>query len=630
MCYAAVPPFILSNISFVHSTGKEKEIIAMEQGGNEMVNQIFEAKMRKDYSSRLSPKAGMNERKDFIRKKYVDRKYYTAAEYLMALKRINNMGEASKQTFSLKQSARDTTKGNPRSKGGSSGTTDPFSRNNPIVSQVAVAKEAISDADFFKSMNQNDDWLDPFEGSRTLGEGKPGTKVAPKRRAPKKEDGLSHSWHAQSPKKVNTLKPVLGTNKFEETLQARRLAPHRSSSFMVGKGRPNHQHYLDEDDTVFDSVFTPTTSTMVSKANTTPKTVTSTSRRRGRKSSDPLSTSCHASISASHRSAPNDLSKSLHGTTTGASLFADRAQSQSSNKARPRLMRRMSATALGSMEMQATESKAPASNLVVEALLDFVKNNPDVSVDALTAALTPADNGIARTPRPRRPQQSSSSKANERERSKSATRSSSRSRTNSRSRRAALIKRMSKDNLVDDDNGEVGSRPSAKTTRRSQERRLRHQSSSDNRNDGGNPPKTSSSNEAEEVERTMPFGDSRRKSNSRSRERRARSRSGSLGGSQSGRRRKNGSSHGSVPRRNGGGSDRATSTSGRARRQLKRSNGSQDAALETGDSNEIGAQKCEIDAFPDFEAQDKAMQPDSPTVSEASDILDDDDDLLIT
>ncbi|KAL3915971.1 MAG: hypothetical protein SGILL_005394 [Bacillariaceae sp.] len=655
----------------------------MEQGGNDTVNQIFEAKIR-DTSSRVTSKSDMKERQEFCRKKYVDRKYYSAAEYLMAIKKIRTIKPQSTNQ--------------PVSR-----LVNPFSRNDPIVSQVPVDKQAISDADFFKSMSKEEEWIGPFEEDGML-EAKAVTKKDHQNRKTKKKgDGLSRSWHPESPPaKTDAVK--FSNDGFEKALQSRKSnPPRRSASLLVGNVGAKQKNYLEEDDTVFDSIHTPAT-WKLSDSVATVKTVTNTSRRPGGRNVDPLSSSCHVSMSISNRARPNDLSKSLHGKAskgmTNPSLVAKEAPSQvptsaksrprlmrrmsttalqtdpvnqdmmkpkklahpppitteapsrptESSKSRPRMMRRMSTTALqtGSMNQDMATPKKSASDLVVDALVDFLHTNPEVTKALATAADLLDDNqakdkatqnhqenadtapSSSRTPRARRSQRTTStSKSRSRERSRSnsqsrskgrsrsnsRSRSHSRSRANSRSRRAALMKRVSNNKGANSD--ERATRPS----RRAQDRKSRRRSSSsDEHEDGSDQSKQASGSSLtgpEGMERSMPFGSSRHKSSSKSRERPDRSRSGSH--RNNGRNR---SKSTSASRRRGSQSGRASSASGRARRQLKRSSSSDEMAAQLDDLSVSSPEAHEFEACLQAKLTEN-VPPTSPTVSEASTLVDD-------
>jgi hypothetical protein len=63
---------------FVFHTGKEKEVLAMENGGNAKVNAIFEARTP-SVSSKPNHCTSASEREKFIFKKYERRKYYDAS-----------------------------------------------------------------------------------------------------------------------------------------------------------------------------------------------------------------------------------------------------------------------------------------------------------------------------------------------------------------------------------------------------------------------------------------------------------------------------------------------------------------------------------------------------------------------
>jgi stromal membrane-associated protein len=60
---------------FCFYAGKEKEVLAMENGGNAKVNAIFEAR-KPSVSSKPSSCTSASERERFIFKKYERRKYY--------------------------------------------------------------------------------------------------------------------------------------------------------------------------------------------------------------------------------------------------------------------------------------------------------------------------------------------------------------------------------------------------------------------------------------------------------------------------------------------------------------------------------------------------------------------------
>jgi Putative GTPase activating protein for Arf len=60
-------------------TGKEKEVLAMENGGNEKVNAVFEARLPQNSNTKPTNHADGPTRERFIRDKYERRKYYDAA-----------------------------------------------------------------------------------------------------------------------------------------------------------------------------------------------------------------------------------------------------------------------------------------------------------------------------------------------------------------------------------------------------------------------------------------------------------------------------------------------------------------------------------------------------------------------
>ena len=126
------------SLSSVMTTGKEKEIIAMEQGGNKLVNNIFEAKM-KDKSSKPPHNADLSVRNEFCKKKYIDRKYYNPSWYKEVFQGIAKR----KADMEAAQAQRAT-----------SGIVNPLRQNALVVSEVSVKKEVVQDEfDFFRSFN---------------------------------------------------------------------------------------------------------------------------------------------------------------------------------------------------------------------------------------------------------------------------------------------------------------------------------------------------------------------------------------------------------------------------------------------------------------------------------------------
>merc|ERR1712151_558091 len=73
------------HIAFVRSINldswKEKEVLAMENGGNKRINEIFEGKLKNFGTHTTKPKQGADgrTRERFIRDKYELRKYFDAA-----------------------------------------------------------------------------------------------------------------------------------------------------------------------------------------------------------------------------------------------------------------------------------------------------------------------------------------------------------------------------------------------------------------------------------------------------------------------------------------------------------------------------------------------------------------------
>jgi hypothetical protein len=74
--------FVVSLICAVMTVvlGSEKELVALETGGNNTINIIFEAKSLDEYT-KPGPDADMATRESYIRAKYVERKFYDGGAY---------------------------------------------------------------------------------------------------------------------------------------------------------------------------------------------------------------------------------------------------------------------------------------------------------------------------------------------------------------------------------------------------------------------------------------------------------------------------------------------------------------------------------------------------------------------
>ena len=80
-------------------TGKEKEVRAMENGGNKKVNLIFEGKLKNFGSLNTKPSAGADgrTRERFIRDKYERRKYFDASALQKAEEESSSSEEESEE-----------------------------------------------------------------------------------------------------------------------------------------------------------------------------------------------------------------------------------------------------------------------------------------------------------------------------------------------------------------------------------------------------------------------------------------------------------------------------------------------------------------------------------------------------
>lgn len=619
----------------------------MEQGGNRVVNRIFEASLIANPATKLSATSEMSVRNAFCQKKYVDRKYYQPAEYLEALKAIKRAA-ANAHVKSGKACTMRVIK-------------PEFQRTS---SQIMVTKEAISDDDFFKSMNDDDDWEDPFEVSKKR-------PIRPKRNGSK--DELSRSWHPESPTKA----PRQRQSGVESTKTMDRrnnpvLAPKRGTSLFVKKAPLN---FLDEDSTILDSICK-------TDSVGTSATATNTSRRNQGKRTDMLSTTCHGSLSTNNRTRNRELSNSRHKKATHEENheFARRSEPKldayndpiaaqkprsSTASSRPRLSRRQSLSNIASEIEMPRVSKTDTSNLVVEALIDFIQATTEVTeeeVNMIMKCTNRQDSNAKHKPRDtlssrREKQLGGHSRGDEAppdapksgrtgrmqrggQGGRSTSRSSSRSRANSRARRVALPKRNAGDNL-----GASNRKRSSSPTRGGSKARSRpsRQGSQEN----SQHPSVGPIHETNGAEKSTPLGTSRRgdpptrsqsgcglsrsrrnDSQHRPQDREDPARSHSRGSgrpkrsdgghdpnsgksnSLSGRNRRGGSHHGPV------GSNEGTMT----KRKLKSDKGTiSGSCRSSSEHDKVGPERK--DSYNSYS--------DDPTASEASDILDDEDMMIM-
>jgi hypothetical protein len=630
-------------LAFIHQRqlGKEKEVIAMEQGGNRIVNRIFEASLHRS-SDKPTPTAEMSIRNRFCRRKYIDRKHYLPAEYLDAMKSIRRAEPVSHNNMQL---------------------VNPFLRDKPVVSQVNVKKEIISDADFFKSISDDEDWENPFQVMNNAPE------LIPQQRKKDKYGNrdLSRSWHPESPSKSQWNHPSEVASYKTRGQRDRQKSKCGVDLFM----KQRQLSIYEQDGSILYSHCK-------SDSVVTPSTVTSTTRSSRGNQSDMLSATCHPSLAMSNRCRSKEVSSTRRkmldhmgenhvlGRLSDLSLKiqndpAAKPSRSSSASGRPRVQRRASTKTLMRDDVEKAPRTTTASNLVVEALLDFIQSTTDVTEEEINMIMKAVNNNeslstgkrrddrnrdryegdhqedgpipVSRNARPERLQRSASlARQSGRERS----RSSSRTRATSRSRRAVISRRDSLNGDLDEKNMSHSPKRNRNPSleRKSRARQGRNKKSADDTNAAAEP-----HIETESVKRSTPFGSSRRKS-SKSREPRAHSRSGSScgrpvkrndsgrgdqkrGGSLSGRRRR-GASHDVL-----GSSDRG-GCGDVPRRQMK---SLPDPISVLGRSLQAELVEGREHAEPDKQQFEKdnsfGSWCGSRTVSEASDIVDEDDQLIL-
>ena len=67
------------------SIGNEREVVAMEMGGNRIINEAYEAKMSAGSKvKKLTPSSEMDMRNTFVKKKYSDKKFLDATKFVPA------------------------------------------------------------------------------------------------------------------------------------------------------------------------------------------------------------------------------------------------------------------------------------------------------------------------------------------------------------------------------------------------------------------------------------------------------------------------------------------------------------------------------------------------------------------
>jgi len=89
-------------------TGKEKEVRAMENGGNNRVNLIFEGKLKNfgSLNTKLSAGADGRTRERFIRDKYERRKYFDASALQKAEEESSSEEESEEEVVVKKKSGK--------------------------------------------------------------------------------------------------------------------------------------------------------------------------------------------------------------------------------------------------------------------------------------------------------------------------------------------------------------------------------------------------------------------------------------------------------------------------------------------------------------------------------------------
>jgi hypothetical protein len=325
----------------------------------------------------------------------------------------------------------------------------------------------------------------------------------------------------------------------------------------------------------------------------------------------------------------------------------------SSASGRPKVQRRSSSAALMHGDVEKATPTTTASELVVEALLDFIQSTTDVTEEEINMIMKTANKNAslstekrnrevhvgdrqeiectttARNPRQGRQQRSASLvRGSGGERS----RSSSRTRLNSRSRRAVMSLRNSLNDDLDDGNRTYSpKRNHPSSERQSRPRQERHKKKVDD---------TSAATAPSEADSKERVSGSSRHTNSKSREPRPHSRSGSgcgrslkrndsghgaqrRGGSLTGRRRRVASRDGIGKSDRGDGGDVP-------RRQIKSLHDPISLSGRSLQEELVEGREHSVSYKQSFERGNSfGSWSESPTVSEASDILDEDDLLIL-
>jgi hypothetical protein len=608
----------------------------MEQGGNRMVNRIFEANLQHT-SDKPTATAEMSTRSDFCRRKYIQRKYYQAFEYQDAMRAIRTAASVSHNNFSSTMDL-----------------VNPFLRDKPVAVEVPVYKEPISDEEFFKCMIDDEDWKDPFQ----MINNKPELVSQQGRKDKKGSDGMSRSWHPESPSKGHVNQPLeASSSKTRGTRSGAVMRPKSKCRSDIFTARKQLNMYEEDDGILYSHCKTDSV--------VTSSTANSTTKSSRKSQSDMLSATCHPSHTKSNRLAPKELCNFRHcksdhmcethdlGRPSDPSLNhqTDSVTKPSrffSSSGRPRVQRRSSATALMDDDVEKIPPTTTSSNLVVEALLDFIQATTNVTEEEINMIMNTANKrregrnrevyaghrqedrsmSASRSPRPGRLQKSASF-ARRGERS----RSSSRTRAPSRSRRAVMSRRYSLNDDLDEGNRTKSPRRNLDPSleRKSRARQTRNKKRADDGCAAAGPSKLGDS-----VERNVPSGGSRLK-NSKIREPCAHSGSGS-GCARSIKR--NDSRHGCQRR--------GANLSGRRRRGTSRDDlGSSDQGSggdvprrQKHDPISVSGRSLheELAEGRDLTKSDKQQFErgssfgscsDSTTVSEASDIVDEDDLLIM-
>jgi hypothetical protein len=255
--------------------GKEKEIMAMERGGNKRVNSIFEATLLQQGGAGASvqkpnPASSQSDRDTFCRIKYIDRKFYDSSAYAASLVSSTTVGVVPKQrihrmshphqgagmrrrtTIMTRQnsmpSLQDTTVAAAVAAAASSasqddGDVDPRrgqqqgNKEKLLVPMIDVIKVAISDVDFDfhcnRSLSSHDDWfLNSPEQSKKVPS--PSLRSASAVGTIRRErDELATTWHPPSPR---------FNERTKERIKATNIVMGRSvSNIAEEKGIKSHQ-----------------------------------------------------------------------------------------------------------------------------------------------------------------------------------------------------------------------------------------------------------------------------------------------------------------------------------------------------------------------------------------------------